>query len=153
MSTESDIIYANYFKNPRSHYIEGSKHFLEIEWIQFHISPTVLAVNTSCSIWEALGFFCVYCSNKWFCLARLMIWKEKVTLNFIYLNVIFRSRLSSAAFHTTILNEFENKENLCKHASHLVINICDVHTVEDVIFKIILQYSPEYIKRYVGSER
>lgn len=42
---------------------------------------------------------------------------------------------------------------LCKHSSYFVINICDVHTVEDVIFEIILQYSPEYVKRYVGSER
>lgn len=41
----------------------------------------------------------------------------------------------------------------CKHCSYFVINICDVHTVEDVVFEIILQDSPKYVKRNVGSER
>ncbi len=42
---------------------------------------------------------------------------------------------------------------LCKHCSYFVINICDVHTVEDIIFEIILQYSPQNVKRNVGPEK
>lgn len=38
------------------------------------VSLTSLAVKTSCRIWEALGFFALYCSSRWFCLARLIIW-------------------------------------------------------------------------------
>ncbi len=40
-----------------------------------------------------------------------------------------------------------------KHCSYFVINICDVHTVEDIIFEIILQYSPQNVKRNVGPEK
>lgn len=35
-------------------------------------------------------------------------------------------------------------------SSHLVIYICDVHGIEDIIFEIVLQYSSEDIKGYVG---
>lgn len=36
------------------------------------------------------------------------------------------------------------------NSSHLVIYICDVHGIEDIIFEIVLQYSSEDIKGYVG---
>lgn len=44
-------------------------------------------------------------------------------------------------------------QTLCKHCSYFVINICDVHTVEDIVFEIILQYSPQNVKRNVGPEK
>lgn len=96
----------------------------------------------------------------------LFWWSEtKMSHWWLYLenivsHVTFRSKL---AFHMAeSIKEVYKSLNknvrsttfrLCKHCSYFVINICDVHTVEDVIFEIILQYSPEYVKRYVGPER